>query len=75
MTDTMQVWLVISVGLGSALIAWLVTWNYWHTKYKALLKDIAREREMEQTEIQNARIITDLYGGMRATSIANMSQD
>ena len=72
MSDTMATWIVIAVGLGSALIAWAVTWHYMNTKHVALLHQIARERESEQHEIQNARIITDVYGGMRATSLANL---
>jgi len=72
MSETVATWIVIFVGLGSALIAWAVTWHYMNQKHVALLHQIAKERESEQHEIQNARIITDVYGGMRATSLANM---
>ncbi len=72
LSDAAVTWIIIAVGLGSALIAWAVTWHYMNTKHVILLRQIAQERESEQHEIQNARIITDVYGGMRATSLANM---
>jgi hypothetical protein len=73
MSDEVRVLLVILVGFASAGTAWAVTALYYQNVITTMRKEIAAERDTEQTEINNARIVLRTYGDMRGVDLADIT--
>ncbi len=74
MTDANLWWMITSLVAATAGIVFLATWTYKEDQRRQLLREQAADRNSENVELRNARIINQTFAAMRGVDVANMEE-